>query len=379
LENKNNQNALVQPLVSIIIVNYNGYKYLGTCLSSLLPTCYKNYEIIVVDNNSSDDSVKKIKYYQNIFQDKLKLISLKENTGFTGGNNSGLSKAKGEYVVFLNNDTKVSPEWLSELVNVMEKRSEVGFAQSLLVLLGKGNCRIDSAGDFIDYFGRSSRRGGDWPEHMKAYSKVDEIFSGRGAALIIRMKIIEEIGSFDPLFFATYEDVDLCWRIRLRGYKGVLVPSSVVYHKGSGTSHALIPFHLTKNLLLTHYKNYDFSNMIKYSALVVVGGQLMQDLFEKKPLEFRERLKALIWFTRNFKAATLKRLYIQYRVRRVSDEKIKESMLRSSVGFIFLYMLYKAKYGWATASKWYYQRTWCSKCSMHGEKTLARFIMAHYQ
>lgn len=358
LENKNNHSVLIQPLVSIIIANYNGHKHLDTCLSSLLQTCYNNYEIIVVDNNSNDNSVELINYYQNILQDKLQLISLSENTGFTGGNNIGLSKAKGEYVMFLNNDTKVSSKWLTELVNVMEKCSEIGFAQSLLVLLDDGNCRVDSAGDFIDYFGRSSKRGGDWSEHMTVYSKIDEIFSGRGAALITRMKIIREIGSFDPLFFATYEDIDLSWRIRLRGYKGVLVPSSVIYHKGHGTSSALVKFHLTKNFLLTHYKNYNFSNLIKYSSLIVVSGQLMQDLFEKKPLDFCERLKALMWFIRNFKKATLRRMDIQYQIRRVSDEKIKESMLKSSIGFIFLYMLYKAKYGWATARKWYFQRTY---------------------
>lgn len=358
------ENSLTQPLVSIIIVNYNGRGFLNACLSSLLQTRYKNFEIILVDNNSNDDSLAVVKSHLKEFRGRLKVVSLKSNMGFAAGNNVGLSYAKGDYVLFLNNDTIVTSEWLSELVKTMKKSEEIGVAQSLLLLLNDKN-HVESAGDFIDYFGKTVRRGGDWPEYSETYSELEEIFSARGAALITRKDIIHEIGLFDPSYFATYEDIDFCWRVRLRGYKVFLAPKSIVYHKGSGTANPLSKYHLTKNLVLTHYKNYGVWNVCLYSSLIVVGGQLLQDLFERKPLDFQKRINALIWVLRNIKTATVKRLFVQNLVRRVCDKKIKETMLRSSIALLLLYMIYKAKYGWAIASRWYFQLAYQRRTSLN--------------
>ena len=152
------------PLVSVIILNYNGKRFLNKCLTSVLNSNYSNVEVILVDNASTDDSIKLVK---ESFGHSPVLIIVKNSTnlGFAAGNNVGLSCSKGKYVVFLNNDTVVEPNWLIELVGVMETNAKIGAAQSKLLSLHNKNF-FDSAGDFIDYYGIPIRRG-SWGEEDK--------------------------------------------------------------------------------------------------------------------------------------------------------------------------------------------------------------------
>src|SRR2546425_1137542 len=172
------------PLVSIIILNYNGAKYISQCLKSVLISDYRNFELIIVDNNSSDSSIDIV---ESEFSDnRIKVIKSDKNLGFAGGNNLGADYAKGDYFVLLNIDTLVDPKWLSELVSVMESDNAIGAAQPKLLSLDDKTV-FDSAGDYLDFFGNSFRRGGDWYEKDKGqYESVHEIFSARGAAMITR-------------------------------------------------------------------------------------------------------------------------------------------------------------------------------------------------
>lgn len=138
------------PTVSIIIVNFNGLKHLNKCLSSVLKTEYSNFEIVLVDNGSSDGSVDYVK--KNFAVERLKLIELPQNRGFAEGNNSGVKKARGKYIVLLNNDTEVDSEWLTPLVNTMESDAGIGAAQPKILLMNRRN-RFDSAGNFINLIG----------------------------------------------------------------------------------------------------------------------------------------------------------------------------------------------------------------------------------
>ena len=266
------------PLVSVILLNHNGKNFLNECLESVLNSNYHNFEVLLIDNASTDDSIKiaKEKFGKSPY---LRILRNFDNLGFAAGNNVGVKYGQGEYVVFLNNDTIVEPHWLVELVSVMETDAKIGAAQSKLLSLADKRF-IDSAGDFIDYYGFPIRRG-SWGEEDKGqYDLIEEIFSARGAAAIVRSKILTEIGAFDADFYLNYEDIDLCWRIRLNGYKIVFVPKSRVYHMGgaSVTSSTLSIFYTEKNRISALLKNMSCKYLVKYNPLTLTFGEMICDL-----------------------------------------------------------------------------------------------------
>lgn len=239
----------MSPLASIIIVNYNGADLLRECLASLLKTEYSSFEIIMVDNNSSDNSIKLV----NEEFPLCKVIRLPENKGFALGNNIGSTYAKGKYLVFLNNDTVVTPSWLGELIAAMEKDPDIAIAQSML-LKSNVNNEIDSSGDFATRFGRT------YNSKRQGFHAPREILSARGAAMIVKKDIFEILGGFDEDFFISFEDVELGWKAWIYGYKVVMVPSSIVYHSGGSTmskESGLMTYHGLKNqlsLITTHFE-----------------------------------------------------------------------------------------------------------------------------
>ncbi len=260
------------PLVSIIIVNFNGKPLLEKCLESLQKIDYENYEIILVDNDSSDNSIEFIKNNYS----SIKLITLEKNFGFAYPNNIGAKQAKGDYLLFLNNDTIVTPTFLSELVKQMQQ-SDVGICQSLLL---KPDGNIDSSGDFVDSLGicYSSKK------HVK---KVTNILSAKGASMLIRIEIFIKLGGFDEKFFITFEDVDLGWRTWIIGYRVVVVPNSVVYHHGSSTIKKINPsisFHGFKNQLSMKLTNFEATLSIKamFNFFFTYGLRLLRIYFDYK-------------------------------------------------------------------------------------------------
>jgi len=215
------------PKISVIIVNYNGKKLLEKCLESLFKTDYNNFEVILVDNNSTDGSMEFVtKNYPKII-----VIKLDSNKGFAEPNNIGAKIAKGEYLLFLNNDTVTTTNFISEMIKVLEKDEKIAICQSLLL---KPDGNIDSSGDFIDKMGivYNSKTKTD---------EIKEISSARGASMLIRKKIFDKLGGFDEKFFFSFEDVDLGWRSWILGYKVVIVPNSIVYHSAGKTSSNLKP------------------------------------------------------------------------------------------------------------------------------------------
>jgi len=176
------------PLVSVIIVNYNGKSNLEDCLASLTKIDYKNYEIILVDNNSTDTSVE---YVKNIYP-AITIIKLNDNYGFAEPNNIGAKNAKGEFLLFLNNDTKVNPNFIGEMVKVLEHDPKIAICQSLLL---KPNGEVDSGGDFIDTLGRAY-------SSKNKVNEVKKILSARGASMMARKDSFWDLGGFDKKFFA---------------------------------------------------------------------------------------------------------------------------------------------------------------------------------
>jgi len=243
--------------ISVIIVNYNGKKYLEKCLDSLLQTNYRNYEIIIIDNHSTDDSIDLIRQRYP----QVKLIELEKNYGFAEPNNIAAKTATGKYLHFLNNDTVVSPDFLDELVKIMEQDSDIAISQSILLHFDE---TVDSSGDYIDTLGRAYNS-------KKRPEQVQPILSARGASMMARKDIFWKLGGFDKEFFATFEDVDIGWRAWISGYKVVVVPKSIVYHVGGQTIkeiNSLIRFHGIKNSLILRLTNFEFFTASKSIVLL---------------------------------------------------------------------------------------------------------------
>jgi GT2 family glycosyltransferase len=330
--------AMVWPMVSVVVLNFNGKKLLGKCLDSVLKSDYPNFEVVFVDNASTDGSVEFVR--SNFGQySNLRIMRNDGNFGFAEGNNIGARVARGKYVAFLNNDTEVDPEWLKELAKVMESDGTIGAAQSKLLLFDRKT--IDSAGDFINSYGKGWMRG-HGEEDEGQYGRTDEIFSARGAAMIIRKQILREVGYFDSTFFMVFEDVDLCWKVRLNGYKVLFVPKSIVYHFGSSIRKETQDigkgyFYSIRNSLAALIKNYDLQNLLIGGAVNVLfefTHFLMSLPFPSKKRYTLSRLSALLWNLFNFRCLWKKRLKVQYYVRKIPDDQIKGLMIKGNSPFL---------------------------------------------
>ena len=307
---------MTMPKISVIIANYNGKSLLEKCLESLFKVNYDNFEIILVDNNSTDKSVDFIrKNYPSVI-----LIKLDSNKGFAEPNNIGAKIAKGEHLLFLNNDTIVTPNFISELVKVMENDTKIAICQSLLLKLDGS---IDSSGDFIDKLGVVYNS-------KTKINEIREISSARGASMIIRKKIFKELNGFDEKFFVSFEDVDLGWRTWISGYKVVINPKSIVYHYGGKTQKTMnekIAFHGLKNQLAMKITNFEtrfvIKNMILFFLIygfreakitfdylikgkTTITSTRYEDRIAQKP-NIKTIFKAIIWILLNQKYLSQKR------------------------------------------------------------------------
>lgn len=258
---------MIKKKVSAIILNWNGKQFLADCLNSLLEQTLDNYEVILVENGSTDGSADFIK----TAYPWVRLIELSENLGFAEGNNRGLEACRGEYIVTLNNDTKVDPGFLTELVNSIDENDKIGMVAAKLLNFYETD-RIDAIGVKVAKYGLGYNIGvgeldaGQYDEPMAAFGPC------AGAALY-RREMIDEIGFFDPDFFAYYEDLDLAWRGRLAGWRCVTSPKAVVYHVHSATSGKGSPFtvfHIHRNKWYTILKNWPNGLLLKRLPTLLV-------------------------------------------------------------------------------------------------------------
>lgn len=225
--------------VSIIIVNWNGLEHLETCLESLKGQTFREFEVVLVDNGSSDGSAAFVRECYPL----VRLVELPENTGFATGNNIGLRHASGEYIVTLNNDTEVDPGWLVELVAVADAHPRAGMVASRICDFADRD-RIDSLGVRICRDGMS--RGAHRQQRFTALglARVEEILIPSACVALYRRAMLEETGFFDDDFFAYAEDTDLGLRGRLAGWEALLATNAVVRHKYSKTGGVFSPFKL---------------------------------------------------------------------------------------------------------------------------------------
>jgi GT2 family glycosyltransferase len=230
----NPENILVAtewPLVSILIVNYDGAKVLKDCLESLRILAYPNFEVVVVDNASKDSSREVLAQYPVV-----RVICSERNRGFAGGNNLGLSACRGKLVLLLNSDTIVTPDFLQPLVEYLRDHPQVGIVQAKM-FLGRHADALDVCGSFLTSFGFLYHYG-YWKQDNELYCRSYPVFTVKGACLMFRRELILRVGGylFNEDFFCYYEETDFCHRAWLAGYESHFVHSSKINHLQGMTS-----------------------------------------------------------------------------------------------------------------------------------------------
>lgn len=324
-----NAKKLNSPVTSVVLLNFNGAPFIRNCLNSILNINYPFYEVIFVDNGSRDNSLeivkKEFKHVPNI-----KILELGKNMGYALGNNIGARHAdkNSKYLLFLNVDTEVTPNFLKELTTIMENNPQIGAAQPKLLLAEDKKC-IDSMGAFIDIIGTVYNIGG-LEKDRGQYDKIIDVFYAKGAAFIIRRQLFEEVGEFDEDFFLWRDEVDLCWRIWLHGFKVLTIPSSTVYHYGSAIikktfSNPAMEYFFTKNNILMLVKNYSLGNIVRFLPLYILFQALMtvhNTLKSNNTLYVKSFCNAVIWNFLNLGETLIKRFEVQKIIRRVRDEEL---------------------------------------------------------
>lgn len=325
------------PKVSIIIVNFNQKELTLNCLISLKKMTYSSYEIILVDNHSSDGSVQEIKKKFS----RIKLIQNGDNLGFTGGNNIGVNKALGEYILLLNNDTIVSPNFLEPLVEDLESNNRLGIIQSKILVMDRPDY-LDSVVSYQTLTGFLFHKG-YLEKNSGAYDKFLYSFSAKGACMLINSDILK-LGLFDDKYFAYFEETDLCWRAWLMGYKVGFEPRSVIYHKMGATSSTMnrsfMHYHSFKNRLRTIIKNASLLTLLWMLPTHLIGcmGLIGYFILVGETEGAVCILRALWWNLINLPDSLKLRAKVQ-RLRKISDGEIfNQVMLNPSLSFYFKHL-----------------------------------------
>ena len=302
--------------VSIIIVNWNGKKFIEKCLNGLRKQTYKSFSIILVDNGSYDGSLKLVqKKYPEV-----KTIALTENLGFATANNIAIKSVQTEYVALLNNDAVPHPEWLEHLMKALQKNPEAGFAASKMLFYHNPKV-IDRAGDVYTTAATALLRGRGKPS--ETYNNQEWVFGACAGAALYRTRMLEDIGLFDEDFFLLYEDVDLSFRAQLRGYKCLYVPKAIVYHMASssiGDDSPISVYYSHRNLEWVYVHNMPSSLIRKTICLHIIYNIAAFFFFVAKG-RARDFLRAKWHAIKSLNKVMKKRRLIQ-RNRRVGDDYI---------------------------------------------------------
>jgi GT2 family glycosyltransferase len=323
-------------LISVIVLNWNGSHYLGECLGSLLNQDYPDYEVLLVDNGSTDGSVEfvKEKFGKNT---NLRVIALKKNYGFSKGNNIGIKYAQGDYVIILNNDTKVKENFITELVKTAESDYQIG-SVGCKILFKKGNVwfsqKFMNEGFIVPFFLQTLVE-----ERIETISNSFAInLSNSGCAVLYRKSVLDEVGLFDEDFWSNWEDWDLGYRISLAGFKSIYIPKPLVYHVGGG-SEGFSPeryVRIYRNMFLTYFKNYEDKNLLtRFPVFLFFMAPLYHiswliHRLATRPTEFHRELglkyllsmeKAFYGFLISLKIFTKKRYAVQ-KLRKIPDREV---------------------------------------------------------
>ncbi|MCU7835179.1 MAG: glycosyltransferase family 2 protein [gamma proteobacterium symbiont of Taylorina sp.] len=314
------------PFISIIIINFNGGDLTQRCLDSLSNQSYQNFEVIVVDNGSTDASLE----ITDTSADNITLIELGRNTGFAYSNNRGAEQARGEWLILLNNDAFPETNWLETLVKTQKQQTEFTFFSSHQINYHHPEL-LDGTGDMYAVNGRAWRR--DYNATAEQNIRPSgEVFGACAAAAMYKKSAFDQIGAFDEDYFCHFEDVDLAFRLRLAGHRCLYVAEARVHHIGSATAGGeqgdFALYQGNRNSVWTYFKCMPLKMLIKYlpqhlhlNYLEIKNGIHIG----KKRTIFKSKLDAFVGL---FKVLLIKRRKVQ-KLRKISDMELEHWMGRS--------------------------------------------------
>jgi len=318
--------ALNEPLVSILVLNYNGKKFLKACFDSILKSTYTNFEIALVDNNSTDDSVA---YTQTNFP-SVKIIQTHENGGYSRAYNIAFKEAEGKYYILLNNDVVVAKNWLEPMVEAAESDSKIGALQpKIRSLIDDGYFEYAGAcGGYMDRYGYPFLRGRIFYTIEKDEGQYDDesfVFWTSGAAMFVRAEALKKSGDLDEDFVHHMEEIDLCWRLHLVDYRLKVIPDSVIYHYAGATIKAdsfKKIYWNHRNGIFTLIKNLEKGNFVKvlFIRYLLDMINVLQAVFGQFDFKHAYAItKAHIWLLLHFRMMLQKRKEVQ-NIRTVPDK-----------------------------------------------------------
>jgi len=311
--------------VSVVIPNYNGRHLIGPCLRSLRRQTYRDFETIVVDDGSKDDSVAFVK---ERFPE-ARIVALGENRGFSAAVNAGIRASRSEHVALLNNDAEPEPGWLEALLGAADARPEAGLFASKLVSASDRRI-LDGAGDALRWSGLPMRLGHGEKDRGQ-YDAQGYVFGACAAAAMYRRSLFGEVGPFDEDFFAYCEDADLSFRAMLAGHRCLYVPEAVVLHAGSASFGRRSPFAVsqgTRNGILLLAKNMPGRLLVKYAPLFAAGQILRVILTSTSREKLVANLSGLLGAARLLPTTLKKRREIQSR-RKAPTAHVEKMLLCS--------------------------------------------------
>ena len=336
---------LKQVKVSIIIPHHGGFDILNECLASLEKSSFKDYEIIIVDNNSQDNSITKIK---DRFSD-INILSLKKNLGYAGGCNRGAMKSNGKFLLFLNNDTTHNPNWIEPLVNLISSDNTIGSIQPKILNINEKKLfdYAGGSGGFIDIFCFPFTRGRIF-HHIESdrgqYDDQREIFWASGCAFITRKDLFLKI-LFDTRLFAYMEEIDYSWKSILLGYKNLIEPKSIVYHSGGNLNSRtfLKSYFNHRNSMILFLTNHNtlFMLLLLIPKLILEMVSLLRylALFDVKGIF--AQLSSYLWIL-SHPMYLIKRVYNINQIKIHSLYSILDRMYKPSIVFTY-FILRKQK------------------------------------
>lgn len=299
----------------VVIPNWNGAHLLPTVLESLRRQTHPDFQTVVVDNGSSDDSLAMLAGYPEVA-----VLALPRNLGFAGGCNAGIRATRSRYVALLNSDTEADPGWLAALCRALDADPECGSAASKLLLFDRRDV-LNTAGDFYGLDGVPGNRG-CWQADDGTYARPGRVFGASGGAVLYRRTMLNEVGLLDEDFFCYCEDVDLAWRAQLAGWPCTYVPDAVVYHRLSATGGgAIASYFCGRNFLNVVVKDYPGSLLRRHWPRVVKAQLALagHSLRHAREPAARARLRGQVAWLRQLPVMLRKRRQVQ-RSRRVSDD-----------------------------------------------------------
>ena len=317
------------PEVSILVVNYNGDRFLPALLDSLAAIQQPTHEVVVVDNASGDGSLPLL-----AARSWVKVVRSSENRGFAGGNNLGLGHCSGKYVLLLNNDTVVPPDFLIPLCAYLNANPQVGVVQGKMLLPNYGGA-LDVCGSFLTALGFPYHYG-YFKQDSPKYGHPFPIFSGKGACLLFRRGMIRDVGGFlfDESFFCYYEETDFCHRAWLAGQEVHFVPGPPIQHMMGGTAggpqSGFVLRHYLRNMTFSLLSNLSFSSRLRIMPVffAVLAASLAAAALKGNRISLSAHWGAITHAVSQY-GNIRKRRAVIYGMRRRTDQEIFSKVLRT--------------------------------------------------